>query len=145
MQLQDSPLSFIVLESVLDHHPLKVAPNTLLVEIVALLNQERYSAHTQVSQQAASNPQKAGASCVLVIEEEQLVGLITERDFVQCAARMNKDGMKAADIMNPQRLITLVESDFRDIFTVLNLFHEHQICHLPILNAHGKLLGVVTP
>jgi len=109
MQLQDSPLSFIALESVLDHHPLKVAPNTLLVEIVALLNQESFSTHTQVSQQAASNPQKAGASCVLVIEEEQLVGLITERDFVQCAARMNKDGMKAADIMT-QRLITLVES-----------------------------------
>ena len=145
MQLQDSPLSFIALESVLDHHPLKVAPNTLLVEIVALLNQERLSTPTQFSQQSASNPQKAGASCVLVIEEEQLVGLITERDFVQCAARMNKDGMKAADVMNPQRLITLVESDFRDIFTLLNLFHEHQICHLPILNAHRKLLGVVTP
>ncbi len=142
MQLQDSPLLFITLESVLDDHFLKVAPSTLLAEIVALLNPEMVSILPQRSQ-APSNLQKADASYVLVIEEGQLVGLITQRDFVRFADQMNQDGMKAADLMT-RRVITLIESDFRDIFTVLNLFAQHQISHLPILNVHGQLVGVVT-
>lgn len=136
MQLLDLPVSSITLESILDHNILKVAPQTTLVDLMASINQE--------GKNIAELKQLTTASCVVVSKEGQLLGLLTAEDLIRVAAKsLNLATVRVADLSNRQ-LITLNAADFQDIFTVLNLFDAHQICHLPILDAGGQLMGIVT-
>jgi PAS domain S-box-containing protein len=79
------------------------------------------------------------------MEEQQLAGVFTERDVVRLAAGgMNLEGIEIARVM-ARDLIVLRESEFRDIFTALNLFRRHRIRHLPVLGESGKIMGIITP
>jgi PAS domain S-box-containing protein len=80
-----------------------------------------------------------------VVEGKQLVGLLTERDFVKFAAiGMSLEGVKVADVMT-RNLVRLSASEYQDIFTVLNLFRHYHIRHLPIVDEHNQVVGLVTP
>ncbi|MFM6466744.1 MAG: CBS domain-containing protein, partial [Dolichospermum sp.] len=81
-----------------------------------------------------SSMQGTRSSCILVIEENKLLGIFTERDVVKLTA-MGRDftGVKIADVMI-QPVITLVETSFRDIFAALFLFRRYRIRHLVIVN-----------
>ena len=130
MPLPDLSFSSIALESVFDSFILKVAPQTAVVDLIVLMNQERN--------------QLASKSCVVVSEAGQLLGLVTTEDLVRVAAKTrNLDVVQVADVMSRQ-LVTLKSDEFQDIFTILNLFNTHQLCHLPILDRDEKLLGMVT-
>lgn len=170
MQREDLPISSMALKTAINSDPLTISPDTLLLDAIALMSRERrycllpnrqmvngdwglgsgcgVSRSSWASMNLFSDfrmTNETCASCVLVMEEGQLVGLLTERDFVRfAAAGMNLQGIIAADVMTRQ-LITLNQADLRDIFTVLNLFRQHQIRHLPILNDDGQLVGMVTP
>lgn len=147
MQFKDSSNSLVALEAAIDPHPLTVAPETLLVDVITLVSQERIRCKLPSLNFSSDSmlTHDARASCVLVVDGAQLVGLLSERDFVRFAVEgMNLERVKVGEVMR-QRLITLRKSDFRDIFTVLNLFRQHQIRHLPILNNSGQLLGIVMP
>jgi PAS domain S-box-containing protein len=79
------------------------------------------------------------------VEGQQLAGVFTERDVVRLAAGgMNLEGIEIARVM-ARDLIVLMSSEFRDIFTALNLFRRHRIRHLPVLGESGKILGIITP
>jgi PAS domain S-box-containing protein len=136
MQLPDFPFSSITLECVLDSNIVKVAPQMAILDLIILMIQER--------NQITDLKQLNAASCVVVNAAGQLLGLLTTEDLVRVVAEsINLEAVQVADVMNRQ-LVTLNSSDFQDIFTILNLFNAHQICHLPILEAGGKLMGIVT-
>lgn len=166
MQLQDLPISSVALNTAIDYNPLRITPETSLLDAFALISQERTNypvqrnipqgisscwrenfAHLQLYQQSSelSIHHQKYPSCVLVIDEGQLVGLLTQRDCVRFAAeQMNLEEVKAADVMT-RNLITVKQSDLPDICTILNLFCRYCIHHLPILNEQGQLVGIVTP
>jgi PAS domain S-box-containing protein len=84
------------------------------------------------------------SSYVLVIDQQKLVGIFTERDLVLAtAARIDLAGLTIATLMT-QSLVTLRSTDIQDIFTVLNQFQQHQIRHLPILDEQRTVMGVIT-
>jgi len=127
MQLPDLPFSSITLESVLDSNILKVAPHRTVADLIVLM-------------QESNNI----ASCVFVSNEGQLLGLLTAEDLVRVAAKsLNLESVQVGDVIRRQ-LITFNAADFQDIFTIVNLFNSHQICHLPILDINAQLMGVVT-
>ncbi len=130
MQLQELPFSSITLESVLDPNILKVAPQTVLVDLIILMAQERnYIAYNH---------------CFVVSEAGELLGLLTTEDLVRLATdSISLEAVQAAEVMT-QELITLNISDFQDIFTIYDLFNQHQIDQLAILGAARQLIGVVT-
>lgn len=85
------------------------------------------------------------ASCVLVIEQQELVGIFTERDVVRAIANQtNLADMTITQVM-VQPVITLSETEVEDLNTVLQKFRQHDICHLPVINAQGQVLGMITP
>lgn len=130
MQLQELPFSSITLESVLDPNILKVAPQTALADLIILMTQKR--------NHIAYN------HCFVVSEAGQLLGLLTTEDLVRLATdSISLEAVQAAEVMT-QELITLNISDFQDIFTIYDLFNQHQIDQLPILGAARQLIGVVT-
>jgi PAS domain S-box-containing protein len=115
----------LTLEQVIDKHLLIVPPNMLVTEAIALMNQQQ-------------------SSVTLVVEQQQLLGIFTERDVVRViASTMVLEQVAIAQVMTCQ-LITLPVTQAQDIFQVLSVLRQHQICHLPIVDDWGQVIGVVT-
>jgi CBS domain-containing protein len=136
------------LEEAIDRHPLKVTPDTLLVEAIALMSQTRGRScllpnFSPTPEEMAKS--EARSSCVLVGRKSQLLGIFTERDIVRLTATgTNFEGAKISAVM-AKPVITLKEAHFQDIFAALFLFRRYRIRHLPIVNEQEQLVGVVSP
>ncbi len=160
------------LDRAIDPNPPIVSPETSLEEVLALMSQVRSSCPLPDPDDSVQTNilHSVRASCVLVLEgspavSEQLntiretgklpdrsaqilaskVGIFTERDIVKMtAAGINLKSVKVADVMTAP-VITLTESQSHDIFTILSVFRQHQIRHLPLIDHRGYILGILTP
>lgn len=113
------------LSQTIDRNFLTVTPNTPLSEVITLMSSER-------------------ASCVLVTQEQRLVGIFTERDVVKLTAvGSNSSGVAIADVMTRQ-IVTLAESETQNILNMLSLLRQHHIRHLPVVNAQNEVIGIIT-
>ena len=148
MEIDDPLICVPCLEDAIDKRPLVVTPNTSLIDVVNLMNQTRGNSCFLPdfdSEMGFSSMQGTRSSCILVIEENKLLGIFTERDVVKLTA-MGRDftGVKIADVMiHP--VITLVETSFRDIFAALFLFRRYRIRHLVIVNEEKEVVGIISP
>lgn len=93
----------------------------------------------------AERPSKdVRASCVLVMENQTLLGILTERDVVQLTANaINFAQVTVADVMT-HPVIALPQQLVQDIFAALFLFRRYRIRHLPIVDEDGQLVGVLS-
>ncbi|MEH2083184.1 MAG: PAS domain S-box protein [Nostoc sp.] len=142
------------LQQTIIRHPLVVSSEIMLPDVIALINEtsgnhdslaiKDSNCLTNSAKDIASNTSQA-TSCVLVIENSQLVGIITQRDLIKLTAQnKNIEGISVAQVMT-RELITLRLKDFKDVFTALHLLRQNRICHLPIVGDQGELIGLVTP
>ncbi|MEQ8757251.1 MAG: PAS domain S-box protein [Coleofasciculus sp. G1-WW12-02] len=135
------------LTSAIDRYPLTVTPDTCLCDVIALLNQGTYSCPfpSGTGLLGSSHSDGTDGSCVLVIEGEELVGVITSQDLVQIIVSGSPlESLHVAEVMTRQ-VITLKQSELPDGWRILNLFEYHGIRHLPVVNDQHQLVGVVTP
>ena len=106
--------------------PLIVSPDTFLKSAIAQMD-------------------RAGTSCVLVIEGDRLVGIFTKGDLVRAiAAGVVPETTKINAVMT-QPVITLKDSQSADLPTILNLTRQHGIHHLPIVDDRGIVTGSIGP
>ncbi len=162
MQLDPAPLLLLCLEHLIDSHPLTTSPQTRLVDVITLMAQGRKTRAltnsgsisfkdtnpatyaTQIPTSSAIANNLAPASCVLVMEQERLVGIFTEQDIVRLtASEVNLEETKIAEVMK-RSPITLTQCKSCNLFTVLSFFHQYQIDHLPVLDSDDQLLGIIT-
>jgi CBS domain-containing protein len=139
----DTPQSWAPdLESAIDRHPLTVLPTTPLNQAIALLCQTQI--RTCLGNESPSIEPQAHASCLLVVKDGELVGILTERDVVRLTAvAYDFDRALVADVMiNP--VVTLPAQSVSDIFAAIFLFRRYRIRHLPIVDDVGKLIGVIS-
>ena len=131
----------------IDCHPLTIGSDSYVIDAINLMNQKQSESVPSTSLNSSANYSNGDlqeASYVLVIESGHLLGIFTERDLVKLAAsKVDFVDLKITEVMT-KPVITMKISHFRDIFTVLSLFHQHQIRHLPILNDSEQLIGIVT-
>ncbi|MGE5659272.1 MAG: PAS domain S-box protein [Actinomycetota bacterium] len=136
------------LSELLDRHPLTVAPDTPVVEVLAMMSQAWSSLSPVNNESLSLEPEynsQSRSSCVLVTVKSELVGVFTERDVVRLTASgSNLAGVVIAAVMS-QPVHVLKVNEFRDIFTVLSLLKQHQIRHLPAIDEGGKLVGLIAP
>jgi two-component system, NtrC family, sensor kinase len=153
MQLNGSPFYSLALKRAIDSDTLIVAPDTPVIEVMARMSQVRSSCpvmelNPSLDVQAISESSLQSlkrASCALVVEGSQLIGVFTERDIVRLtASKMNLREFNVAEVMT-RPVISLTLSDSQDIFTALSMFRQHRIRHLPIVDNQGQLMGMVTP
>jgi len=90
------------------------------------------------------------ASCAVVLDSAgAVIGILTERDIVGLTASQVRAKQSFSDIavsaVMTAPVKTLELEAFQDIFAVLFLFRRYRIRHLPIVDALGQLVGVVTP
>lgn len=155
MPLEKPTIQPFILERVIERNPPLVTTETTVSEAIARMSQIRHQsclrASCQLDNVTDSNSLsdlsfkvRASSSYLLVMEAEQLVGIFTERDLVKLAAsEYDCSALKIAEVMT-DTVVTLPQSEARDIFDVLSYFRRHRIRHLPILDERERLLGVIT-
>ncbi|AFY81000.1 PAS domain S-box protein [Oscillatoria acuminata] len=121
-----NPVQPLAIQStIIDQQGLFIAPGTSLLDLIPRMSQQR-------------------ASCALVVENERLLGILTERDIVRITAQsIELETVLVREIMTPNPITICLSSDV-DILSILSCLHQHQIRHLPALDATGKILGVIT-
>ena len=152
MQLNGPRIYSLDLRRAIEPDVLIVEPDTPAIEVMARMSQLRSSCSVarshQLSEVEASTSSLQSlkrASCALVMQGAQLVGIFTERDIVRLTALgMNLREFTVAQVMT-HPVITLTQSNSQDIFTALSIFRQYRIRHLPIVDKQGQLMGVVTP
>jgi PAS domain S-box-containing protein len=119
------------LASIVEPDPLTVYPDLPLLDAIAMMSQR-------------SNEILAPHSALLVIENELLVGIVTDQDLVKLTTtQVDLQGLKVADVMTeqPHRLVL---AGIQTVLSAISILQQHKIGHLPIVDAQGHLLGLVT-
>lgn len=122
-------------EQAIDRRPLLLAPETLV--------------STAIGAMAQSNPSGDRYSCALVVQpvagaSDRLVGIFTERDVVRLLARQRLLKQLVLGQVMTASPITLTLSATTTPLTVLHLFREHHIRHLPVVDEAGRLVGAIS-
>ncbi len=132
------------LEQVIDPAPLIVGPSHSVLAVMMQMNQIQDSSCTLEPHLPAAEIALT-ASCALVMEHKQLLGLLTERDIVKLAAAgRDLATVPIGDVMT-RSVISLPLDKPQTVLTALNLLQQHQIRHLPVLDRQGYLVGLITP
>jgi diguanylate cyclase (GGDEF)-like protein/PAS domain S-box-containing protein len=115
----------MILDRVMDINPPTVTADLLVTEAIAFLNQLQ-------------------ASCLLVVESHQLVGIFTERDALKAVATaQNLEGVAIADVMN-RDVITLRKSEASDPVQLLEFVQQQPLYCLPIVAEQNHIVGLIT-
>ena len=136
------PNNFFSLEQVVDSQPLTVTAETSLSEVIRQMqewgNSCSFNDHEPEASVLTNN------SCVLIVENSQLLGLFTERDLVKLIASETKtENVTVGEVMT-ENVVALTINDSNDIFTALKLLFQHRIRHLPVVDHQNNLLGLIT-
>ncbi|MEM8638729.1 MAG: CBS domain-containing protein [Cyanobacteria bacterium P01_G01_bin.54] len=132
------------LADILDTRLLAIAPTTPLVQVLEQLTQVSSQWCLVEAQKPDTRPETS--RCVIAVDPQQRpLGIVTERDVVRwIAGGQSLAGRSLQDVMtlNPIRLQT---DDYTDIFAVVDLMQRQRIRHLLVVDAAGRLQGVITP
>lgn len=101
-----------------------IQSNARVIEAVNLMNQKHIGA------------------LVVLDENQNIAGIVTERDILWAVPKKDFQDMPAKDIMTPKdRLIS--GSKDNDLRYVMSVMSENRIRHLPILD-NGKLVALIS-
>lgn len=135
------------LKSAVVSDPLVVSPETTVLEAITKMSGVHSCCRTsEASEDQLDNDLFLGArsSCIIVVEDEQVVGILTQRDVVRLSAqRQPLERLSMREVMVCP-VISLRESALTDLFSTVNLLQQHRIRHLPILDAQDRLVGLAT-
>ncbi len=136
----------IELKSAIVRNPLIVSPHTTVMEAITHMSGVRLHCNSTrvANNQLDQLHLEVRSSCVLVMAEDKIVGILTERDVVRLSAQYQSlDSLLIEQVMT-HPVIQLRESDFTDLFSTVNLLQQHHIRHLPILDDQDHLVGLVS-
>lgn len=130
------------LKSAIIRNPLMVDLKATVAEAIAQMVAGR--SQCSVDYDTHNNFHRMGISCVLIVEESQVIGILTERDVVRLITQsLPIDRLTVSDVMT-HPVITLRESDFSEVLSAINIFQQHHIRHLPIVDEQDHLVGLLT-
>ena len=98
--------------------------------------------HDKSALEAAKTMAEKGISSVFVVRDGQLVGIVSERDFIKkiCAKELPIAQVKIGDIMS--KILTTADPEM-PIEVAVQRMVNHKIRRLPIME-DGKLVGIIT-
>ncbi len=146
MFFSNNQLIFSQLQSAIIDAPIIVSSNTIATEAIAQMSGLRYYCNANKNMEENLNLLyiEARSSCVLVRENEQLVGILTERDITNLSAKqIPLEKLLISEVMTSP-VITLKQSDFTDLFSIVNIIQKNNIRHLPILGEDNNIVGLIT-
>ena len=134
------------LKSAIIPNPLVVSADATAMEAIALMSSGRSQcdAENHSDNHRQQFLQEARSSCVLVLEDEKLIGIVTERDVVRLSAQQQDLNRLLVREVMTHPVVTLRESDLTDMFLAVNLLQQNHVNHLPLLDEQDLLVGMVT-
>jgi CBS domain-containing protein len=80
--------------------------------------------------------------CVVVVERERIVGIVTESDLVKCAASGHDPNRTLVkDIMRSPAVTCTPQAPVEEAYAHMR---KNNIRHLPIVDKDGAVVGIVT-
>jgi PAS domain S-box-containing protein len=126
MSSQSVLLDLPPLMAAIDQMPLQLRSDVDLLTAIKLMDQ---------------SPQGKYA---LIVTNEVFQGIFTDRDVVKAIATGQDLATTTLAEILPTHSIALVMDEEQTILTTLAVLYRHQLAYLPVVNANGKVLGVVT-
>ncbi len=93
-------------------------------------------------EEAAAAMSQAGVSCILVVDEGGLTGIVTDRDLRNRVLAVGLDPRRPVRDVMTSPVLTLREG--AAAFEALLEMVSHSIHHLPVVDQHGTAVGVVS-
>lgn len=92
---------------------------------------------------AAEMMNEHGTGSVLVLEAGKLVGIFTERDLMRRVVAVRRDPATTplAEVMTTALVTCTPEASLADCGALMS---ERRIRHLPVLDSHGAVSGMIT-
>ena len=134
------------LQSAIIQDPLLLSPDTSVKAAIAVMSGARSTCHLSKNQGFASEEcyQDPRSSCVLVVEEGEILGIITAGDILKIIVQQcDLTQIFLWQVMS-HPAITLQETSLSDLFLAITLMLQHEIQHLPIVNAQSQVVGLIT-
>ncbi len=135
------------LKSSITHQALVVETDARVVDAIALLSGMTSPEPTApiISPKQNNLPTPLHRpSCLLVQEEGKIVGILTSQDVMRLVVQqLPLETLVIGQVMT-HPVITLRESALSDAASISQLFEEHQIQHLPLLDEQDGLAGLLT-
>ena len=117
------------IEQFIEKNPLIVAPETLLSDAIALINQKQ---------------QNNSVDCALVVAAKKVIGILTKADVVKLVTTGVDLTNTRVDSVMTQPVITLRLSQCQDFQLVWQFLQQHSISYVPIVKENQELIGVIT-
>ncbi|MDB9313959.1 PAS domain S-box protein [Spirulina sp. CS-785/01] len=145
MPVSTNSLSSVGVDEVMIDDPLIVSPETPVKTAITLLNDaETLSVREKTPHSALERLKSEGrASCLLVVKNQQCIGLLTQKDLLQLTLSDALDTLVLWDVMIPSP-VTLSTSKVRDMNTVQDCLQRYDIDHLPLIDEQNHLVGLLT-
>jgi len=91
--------------------------------------------------EAAKLMEEKGIGSVIVVENNKVVGIITERDFLRLAAAgYDVRTTKVRDAMTKPPVVCEPSMKIADVYV---LMRNRRVRHLPVVGKNGELVGIV--
>ncbi|MBL1177378.1 PAS domain S-box protein [Pantanalinema sp. GBBB05] len=122
--------------------PLLITPDQSLRQAIEIMHQ----AQIQSCNDGSGSGGNAALchSCVLVMEETRLVGILTTIDVVRLiAVGAVAETITVGAVMTPN--VVTIKQAHVSIAGVFDLFRRHQLHHLPLIDSSDRVVGIITP
>ncbi|MBV5260791.1 diguanylate cyclase [Synechococcus moorigangaii CMS01] len=136
--------SYKSIEKCLIKDPIILSTETTLREAANAMANLGRTCELQDKTGDAREVNSSRASCVLVMAGDQLQGIITERDLLKWVIhQQNWQAITLGEIMITP-VISVTWDNSLTPLSISQLLQKHRIRHLPVLDAEGKLFGLIT-
>lgn len=93
--------------------------------------------------EVAKKMQQYDCGCVIVVKNDRLVGMITDRDLaIRCVAEGHHPADTTAEKVMTPEILYCMETDNPD--AVARNMAKNKVRRLPVLNAEKRLVGIVS-
>jgi len=130
--------------SAIIQNPLVVSSQATIGEAIAHISALRASRSGSEGNPLERLHREERATCLLVVENHQLVGIFTERDAVRLNTQSPSSATRPISDVMTASVTRLRESAFTDLLSVIQLFQEHCTHHLPIVDDQNRPVGLIT-
>jgi PAS domain S-box-containing protein len=125
------------LRALVIREPLTITPDRPIQEAIALMNEAQ-----QVEERVTLSCRRS--SCVVVLEDQRVIGLVTASELVHLWATQTSLGaITVQKAMNPE-VMTLQESTLGNSLQVLASLAFHPPLHLILIDDQERLVGLMT-
>ena len=116
------------LDNPIIHHVLTVAPETSLMDGIALMNH--------------GNKDKLN-NCLAIVAQGKLVGILTQGDIVRLVAARCDLSNTRIDAVMTKPVVTIPLDRCDDAQLALSLLQQHSINYLPVIDRQQRVLGAI--